>query len=110
MKASPLASCERVRHVLDDQVRHPGRQAAMRRLSVSWPVLALIAQPLRLDGSPHVGDPIDALAHLLESLHFGDGALLLLRPECERGPAALGRSRSWPAARRVCPWLSPPTH
>src|SRR2546425_8413110 len=105
MGAAPLASCERVRHVQDDQVRHPGQPPAVLRLSVSWLRYSLSAQPLRLDESLGVGDPIDALAHLLESLCFGDGAPPLLHPEYERELAALARGRVSPAARRVCAWL-----
>src|SRR2546430_12852895 len=44
---------------LDDQDRHPGRQAAVVRLICSWPRHWLIAQALRLGEYPPVGDPID---------------------------------------------------
>src|SRR5438034_50641 len=109
MKVSPLASCERVKHVQDDQDRYLGRHPAMVRLSVSWPRLKLSALRLLLDECPGVDNPIDELAHLRESLHFGDGAPPPLRPECERGLVALVHAQSSPAPRRVCAWLWLPT-
>jgi len=36
--------------------------------------------------------------------------LRTLRPEYVRGPLALAHGRVWPAPRRVCAWLWPPTH
>src|SRR5947209_20240723 len=108
---APLAArSEQVRHVQDDQVRHPGVPAVASVGQVSWPRYSLSAQPLRLDECPGVDDPIDALAHLLESLCFGGGEQFLLRPECERGLATLVHGRSWPAPRRVCAWLWLPIH
>jgi hypothetical protein len=80
MVAAPLAArSERVRHGQDDQGQHPGRPLKAVRLSGWVPRLKLIAGPLRLDECPGVGDPIDALAHLLESLRFGVCARMPLR-------------------------------
>src|SRR6266540_836399 len=110
MAVAPLASCERVRHVLDDQVRHPGQPPAVLRLSGSAPRYSLIAQLLLLYECLGVDDPIDDLARLDESLRFDDGAPPQLRPEYERGLAVLVHERSWPAPRRVCAWLWLPTH
>src|SRR5258706_432916 len=70
----------------------------------------LVAQRLRLDACPGVGDPIDAFAHLLESLRFGVCARMPLHPECEPGLAALGRSLALPSSRRVRAWLWLPIH
>src|SRR5258708_34195078 len=109
MVAAPLASCEQVKHVQDDQVRYLGVRVVASVMQVSWPRYPPSAQKRWLDECPGVGDPIDGLAHLLESLCFGGGALLLLRPECELGLATLARGRSWPALRRVCAWLWLPT-
>src|SRR6266576_1331316 len=107
---APLAArSEQVRHVQDDQVRHPGVPAVASVGQVSWPRYSLSAQPLRLDECPGVGDPIDVLAHLLESLCAGSGELPPLRSEYEHGLAALVRGRSWPAPRRIGAWLWPPT-
>src|SRR5256885_15925974 len=88
---------------LDDQDRHPGRQAAVVRLICSWPRHWLIAQALRLGEYPPVGDPIDDFAHLLEPQCFGVCEQKALRSECEHGLAALEPSRSWPRSeeRRV---------
>src|SRR5438067_12224698 len=73
---APLAArSEQVRHVQDNQVRHPGVPAVASVGQVSWPRYSLSAQPLRLDECPGVGDPIDVLAHLLESLCAGSGEL-----------------------------------
>src|SRR2546429_333603 len=89
---APLAArSEQVRHVQDDQVRHPGVPAVASVGQVSWPRYSLSAQPLRLDECPGVGDPIDVLAHLLESLCAGSGELPPLRSEYEHGLAALVR-------------------
>src|SRR5207245_1835765 len=95
--ASPLAACEYVTCGLGDQGQHPGRQAAVLALLVSWPQHSLIAQSLRLDECLPVGDPIDGFAHLLESLRFGVCGVTPLRPECERGPLALARGRPEPS-------------
>src|SRR5205085_4899849 len=102
---APLAArSEQVRHVQDDQVRHPGVPAGASVGQVSWPRYSLSAQPLRLDECPGVDDPIDALAHLLESLCFG-GEQFLPRPECEHGLVTLEHWRVYVAPRHVCAWL-----
>ena len=94
--AAPQAlHSEQVRHGQGDQVRHPGQLSAVSVGQVSWPVFQLNAQRRWLDECPGAGDPIDALAHLLESLCFGGGEQFLLRPECEHGLATLARGRSW---------------
>src|ERR1700737_4289714 len=108
--APPLAACEYVTCGLDDQGRHPGQQAGVLALSVSWRRQPLIAQALRLDECLGVGGPIDGFAHLLESLRFGVCGVTPLLPECERGPLALVRGRSWRGRRPVCAWLWLPTH
>src|SRR6266566_5909845 len=93
MNVSPLASCERVRYVQGDQVQHPGQPPAALRLERSMPRRSLIVQSLRRYECLGVGDPIDGPVHLRESLYFGDGALPPLRPEYERGLAALVHGR-----------------
>src|SRR5579859_5637137 len=104
MNVSPLQSgyvtCEP-----DDQGLHLEWQAAVLTLPVSLPRHSLIAQALQMDECLPVGDPIDARVHLLESLRFGDGVLLPLRPEYERERATLARGRSLLAVCRVCSWL-----
>src|SRR5436190_12944224 len=108
---APLAArSEQVRHVQDDQVRHPGVPAVASVGQVSWPRYLLSAQPLRLDECPGVDDPIDALVHLLESRCFGGGEQFLLRPECEHGQVTLERWLDDAAPRHVCAWLWLPTH
>src|SRR6266540_240034 len=70
MAVAPLASCERVRYVLDDQVRHPGQPPAVLRLSGSAPRYSLIAQLLPLYECLGIADPIDDLARFDESLRL----------------------------------------
>src|SRR6266487_2917220 len=77
--AAPLATrSERVRHVQDDQVRHPGRLAVGSRVQVSWPRYLLSAQRRWLDECPGVGDPIDGFARFDESLRCGVCVLTLV--------------------------------
>src|SRR6266571_665393 len=94
----------------DDQGLHLERQAAVLALPVSLPRYSLIAQALQMDECLLVGDPIGGPVHLLESLCFGDGVQLPLRPEYEHEQAILVHGRSWLAARRVGVWLWLPTH
>src|SRR6266566_2370606 len=71
MAKAPLVTGEQVRHGPDDQGRHPGRQAAVSDWQFFWRRQPLTVRLLLPGGCPLVGDPIDALAHLRESLHFG---------------------------------------
>src|SRR3989442_1391113 len=88
-----VPDAEQVKHGLDDLVRHLGRPAVGSRVQVSWPRYLLSVQKRWLDECPGAGDPIDALAHLLESLCFDGGEQFLLRSECEHGLATLARGR-----------------
>src|SRR5258708_40158423 len=88
---APLASCEQVKHGLDDQVRHLGQLSAVSVGQVSWPRYSLSAQRRWLDECPGAGDPIDAPVRLDESRYFGGGGQLLLRSECGHGLATLAR-------------------
>src|SRR6266446_5596492 len=106
----PLAACEYVTGGLDDQGRHPGQQAGGLPLAGSMPRPALSAQALRLDECRGAGDPIAGFAHVLAPLRCGVFSLCPLLPECERGPLALVRGRSWPASRPVCASLWLPIH
>src|SRR5215813_5005588 len=108
--APPLAAYESVTGALDDQGRHPGPQAGGVRREGSRPRHALSAQALRRDACRGVGDPTDGFVHWLAPLRCGVFSLGPLLPECERGPRALVRGRSWPASRPVCASLWLPIH
>src|SRR6266487_2176202 len=110
MATSPLITCEWVRPEQDDQDRHQGWQVAGSRERFFWPQSLLTARSLLPGGFLPVGDPIDVLARARESRCFDVSAHALLRPEYVRGPLALAREQVWPAPRRVCAWLWPPTH
>src|SRR6266581_1600894 len=110
MATAPLGTCERAGLEPDDQDRYQGRQVAGWRECFFLPQSLLTARSLPPGGSLPVGDPIDVLARLRESRCFGASARAPLRPEYVRGPLALVHGRVWPAPRRVCAWLWPPTH
>jgi len=110
MVTAPLTSYEQVKHGLDDQVQHLGMLVGALVGQVSWPQYSPIVQKRWLGECLGVGDPIDALAHLRESMCCGGDEQHPLRPECEHGLLPLERWRDDAAPRRVCASFWLPIH
>src|SRR5712691_3009348 len=110
MARAPLAPGAWAITARDDQAQHRGRQEAVGDRRVFGLRGSLTVRARRLDACLPVGDPIDGFAHWLAPLRFGVCSLCPLLPECERGPLALVRGRSWPASRHVCASLWLPIH